>query len=171
MRLISTAAELDPLLGADWAGLEECLELLDQAHRSGGEKAGSGEQGAKRGELSYPCSKLRVPCFEPAPAKWVPFSSASWAVAVWASFTLLTIRGSVAKWHSRYHDSRALLDDDLRRRFLRKAEAAARLSHPNLVPVYEVGEDNSICYLASEYCPGLTLAQWLRATKRRNAGR
>ncbi len=57
----------------------------------------------------------------------------------------------------------ALLDDDLRRRFLREAEAAARLSHPNLVPVYEVGEDNSICYLASEYCPGMTLAQWLRA--------
>ena len=63
----------------------------------------------------------------------------------------------------------ALLDNDLRRRFLREAEAAARLNHPNLVALYEVGEENSICYLASEYCPGLTLAQWLRAQPTRVA--
>ena len=55
----------------------------------------------------------------------------------------------------------ALLDDDLRRRFLREAEAAARLNHPHLVALHEVGEDGTTCYLASEYCPGPTLAQWL----------
>lgn len=56
----------------------------------------------------------------------------------------------------------ALLDDTLRRRFLREAEAAARLSHPHLVTLLEVGQDGAICYLTSEFCNGPTLAQWLR---------
>lgn len=57
--------------------------------------------------------------------------------------------------------SEALLDDAMRRRFLREAEAAARLSHPHLVTLLEVGQDGPVCYLTSEYCPGPTLAQWL----------
>lgn len=56
----------------------------------------------------------------------------------------------------------ALLDDGMLRRFLREAEAAARLSHPHLVTLLEVGQDGPICYLTSEYCPGPTLAEWLR---------
>ncbi len=55
----------------------------------------------------------------------------------------------------------ALMTDGLRHRFLREAEAAARLNHPNLVSLYDVGEDGPIGYLASEYCQGPTLAQWL----------
>jgi WD40 repeat protein len=55
----------------------------------------------------------------------------------------------------------SLVDSDLRRRFLREAEAAARLSHPHLVSVYEAGEDSGVCYIAAELCPGPTLAQWL----------
>jgi WD40 repeat protein len=51
--------------------------------------------------------------------------------------------------------------DTLRRRFLREGEAVARLSHPNLIALYEVGEDGTTCYLASEYCAGPTLAAWL----------
>ena len=57
----------------------------------------------------------------------------------------------------------ALLSRSLRRRFLRKAQAAARLTHPNLVSVYEVGEIGPICYIASAYCAGPTLATWLQA--------
>ncbi|MEX2114336.1 MAG: protein kinase [Pirellulales bacterium] len=53
-------------------------------------------------------------------------------------------------------------DVDARRRFLREAEAAARLSHPHIVALHDVGEEGSLCYLACEYCPGPTLAQWLR---------
>ena len=55
-----------------------------------------------------------------------------------------------------------LVTPEVRRRFLREAEAASRLDHPHIVPVYEVGEEGPICYIASAYCEGPTLAQWLR---------
>ena len=55
-----------------------------------------------------------------------------------------------------------LLTPDFKRRFLRGAEAASRLDHRHIVPVYEVGEEGPICYVASAYRRGLTLAQWLR---------
>ncbi len=55
-----------------------------------------------------------------------------------------------------------LVTPEFRRRFLREAEAASRLDHPHIVPVYEVGEEGPVCYIASAYCEGLTLAQWLR---------
>jgi WD40 repeat protein len=56
----------------------------------------------------------------------------------------------------------ALVTPELRQRFLREARAAAGLDHPNLVPVHEVGEVGPVCFIASAYCPGTTLAAWLR---------
>jgi WD40 repeat protein len=58
-----------------------------------------------------------------------------------------------------------LVNDDLRTRFLREAEAAARLSHSNVVSVLETGQDDSLCYIAAEYCDGPSLAEWLREQK------
>jgi WD40 repeat protein len=55
-----------------------------------------------------------------------------------------------------------LADPDLRHRFQREARAAAGLDHPNLVPVYEAGEVGPVCYIAAAYCPGITLAHWLK---------
>ncbi len=55
----------------------------------------------------------------------------------------------------------ALLTPELRQRFLREAEAAAALNHPNIVPIFEQGAEGPICYVASAYCPGPTLAEWL----------
>ena len=56
----------------------------------------------------------------------------------------------------------ALVSPEARQRFLREARAAAGLDHPNVVPVYEAGEVDAVCYIASAYCPGTTLAQWLK---------
>lgn len=51
---------------------------------------------------------------------------------------------------------------ELRRRFLREAQAAAGLDHPNVVPVYEAGEVDSVCYIASAYVDGPNLTTWLQ---------
>jgi eukaryotic-like serine/threonine-protein kinase len=49
-------------------------------------------------------------------------------------------------------------DEELRRRFLREARLAARLSHPNVVRVFDVGEDGGRPFIAMEYVKGETLA-------------
>jgi WD40 repeat protein len=54
------------------------------------------------------------------------------------------------------------LTEEVRVRFLREARAAGLLDHPNILPVYEVAETGPVCYIASAYCPGPTLASWLR---------
>ena len=56
----------------------------------------------------------------------------------------------------------ALVTPELRERFQREARAASGLDHPNIMPVYEAGSDGPICYIASAYCPGASLAQWLK---------
>src|SRR5205823_8825000 len=56
----------------------------------------------------------------------------------------------------------ALLTPELRARFQQEGRTAAALDHPNLVPVYEAGQEDDVCYIASAYCPGVTLAEWLR---------
>jgi WD40 repeat protein/tRNA A-37 threonylcarbamoyl transferase component Bud32 len=43
------------------------------------------------------------------------------------------------------------------RRFRREAQAAARLSHPNIVVVHEADQDGDTHFLAMEYVPGITL--------------
>src|SRR4029077_3892802 len=48
-------------------------------------------------------------------------------------------------------------------RFLREARAGASLEHPHLVPVFEIGQAEGLTYLASAYCEGPTLSQWLKA--------
>lgn len=56
----------------------------------------------------------------------------------------------------------SLLAPELCRRFLREAQVAAGLDHPNLVPVYETGELGPIAFIVSRYCDGPTLATWLK---------
>ncbi|HEY0483552.1 MAG TPA: protein kinase [Kofleriaceae bacterium] len=52
-------------------------------------------------------------------------------------------------------------------RLLREARAMARLAHPNVVTVHEVGTANGRDYVAMELIQGETLADWLRAERRR----
>jgi serine/threonine-protein kinase len=56
-----------------------------------------------------------------------------------------------------------LVDDpDLRRRFVREARLAARLSHPNVVGVYDAGEEDGRPYIVMECVEGESLAETLR---------
>jgi len=59
--------------------------------------------------------------------------------------------------HSRHGDSRWA------QRLRLEAQALARLAHPNVVHVYEVGEHEGRVYLAMEYIDGGSLRDWLRA--------
>lgn len=54
-----------------------------------------------------------------------------------------------------------LLSQEARRRLVREALAAAEFDHPNLVPVYETGEIGPVCFIATAFCPGQTLGDWL----------
>ena len=53
-------------------------------------------------------------------------------------------------------------DEKFVRRFQREALSASSLSHPNIVEMYDVGEDNGTYYIVMEYVPGMTLKQLIK---------
>ena len=55
-------------------------------------------------------------------------------------------------------------DDGFVARFVSEAKTAVGLSHPNIVPVYELGVEQGVYYIAMELCPGLTLYELLQCT-------
>jgi serine/threonine protein kinase len=59
----------------------------------------------------------------------------------------------------------ALLDDRLLKRFQIEAQAAAGLSHENIVPIYAVGCDQGIHYYAMQLIDGVSLAEVIAAMR------
>src|SRR5215211_4258039 len=53
---------------------------------------------------------------------------------------------------------------DRRRRFFQEARAASALTHPHILTVYEVGEDDGKPYIAMEFIEGQTLRQRIKAS-------
>ena len=53
-------------------------------------------------------------------------------------------------------------DDTARRRFWREARAAARVNHPHVCQIYEIGEDDGELFIAMELLQGEVLAERLR---------
>ncbi len=57
-------------------------------------------------------------------------------------------------------------DEEFRRRFIGEAKSVARLSHQNVVAVFDQGADGPFLYLAMEFVPGRTLKMLLRDSGR-----
>lgn len=53
-------------------------------------------------------------------------------------------------------------DKEFITRFDREAQAATSLSHPNIVNIYDVGEEDHILYMVMEYVDGLTLKEYIQ---------
>src|SRR5262245_6650846 len=56
-------------------------------------------------------------------------------------------------------------DPKFTERFTREAQLLARLSHPNIVTVYDFGEMAGLCYLLMEFVDGMNLRQLLQTGK------
>ncbi len=52
--------------------------------------------------------------------------------------------------------------EEMKKRFFREAESAGRLSHPNVVTIYDIGEDNDLAYIAMELLDGVDLTKYCR---------
>ncbi|MBO1738675.1 Stk1 family PASTA domain-containing Ser/Thr kinase [Leifsonia sp. TF02-11] len=53
-------------------------------------------------------------------------------------------------------------DSTFKSRFVQEARSAARLAHPNVVNVFDQGQDSDMAYLVMEYLPGITLRDLLK---------
>jgi hypothetical protein len=52
---------------------------------------------------------------------------------------------------------------EARSRFFREAETAGRLNHPNIVTIYDVGEERGLAYIAMEYLKGRHLSEYAKS--------
>ena len=54
-------------------------------------------------------------------------------------------------------------DEDFLKKFRREAEAIASVSHPNIVSIYDVGEDRNVNYIVMEFIDGKNLKDIIRS--------
>ena len=54
---------------------------------------------------------------------------------------------------------------EVKERFFREAETAGRLSHPNIVTIYDAGEEHDLCYIAMELLKGKDLIPYTKPDK------
>lgn len=60
---------------------------------------------------------------------------------------------------------------EARERFFREAETAGRLNHPNIVTIFDVGEEHDLAYIAMEYLKGKDLVGYTRPENLMSMGR
>ena len=109
-----------------------------------------------------PADPGAIPPRRPATRSW-----GSWAAAAWASSTrpgssslnrLVALKMILAGGHAGAGASCA--------RFRIEAEAVARLQHPNIVQIYEVGEHDGLPFFSLEFVDGGSLAEQARTARR-----
>ena len=53
--------------------------------------------------------------------------------------------------------------EDVKQRFFREAETAGRLNHPNIVTIYDAGEEHDLAYIAMEFLQGHEMTRYTKA--------
>ena len=145
-------AELSAVLRTELEGLQACLRRLERAWpRQGSSRSGlsGGPSAADPGWYARPARLGRYELVRLLGAGGFGLVYLAWDPQLRREVAIKVPRPE------------ALLTPSARGRFLREAQTAAGLTHPNLVPVYEVGEAGPAVYLVSAYCPGPTLEAWL----------
>jgi serine/threonine protein kinase len=61
--------------------------------------------------------------------------------------------------------ARFTADAERVRRFQREAQAASALNHPNIITIYEIGQEGGFCYIVMEFVEGVTLRQKMRPSR------
>jgi CHASE2 domain-containing sensor protein/tRNA A-37 threonylcarbamoyl transferase component Bud32 len=55
--------------------------------------------------------------------------------------------------------------EEVKERFFREAETAGRLNHPNIVTIFDAGEEHDLAYIAMEYLKGSDLSKYIKPDK------
>jgi eukaryotic-like serine/threonine-protein kinase len=55
--------------------------------------------------------------------------------------------------------------EELRQRLYREAQSAGNLNHPNIVTIYDIGEEGDLSYIAMEFVEGETLEGWMQKNR------
>jgi WD40 repeat protein len=148
--------------------IQDCLVLLAQARRSNGEPNHSASTsppplfGDQTADGAASPSGARIGRFELVRRLGIGGTAVVYLANDAQGTGQVAVKIPLPSWFA---------SGDVRERFVREAEAAARLSHPNIVTVYEVGEFPPVWYIASEYCAGPSLAAFLEARDKPVAGR
>ena len=148
-----------------WSARGPAPELLDTLDRPlASERSHAPELALERTRVSHPSAQ--VASLDPAPGKLGRFN------------VLRTLgEGGMGVVYAAYDEEldrkiaiKVLRDSsqgsDARARMLREAQAMARLSHPNVVQVHDVGEHAGQIYVAMEFVKGTTLRAWLEEQPR-----
>ncbi|MFV2068636.1 MAG: serine/threonine-protein kinase, partial [Pirellulales bacterium] len=162
-------SEVDSGLAQEFAQVRECLELMDRLRRRWNPADTAATD--KGGDSTPHAHAQRVPerpADQPDPATIQPRTIGRFGIerelgrGGLGIVYLATDPKLGRKVALKIPRVESLVDDEIRRRFLREAEAAARLMHPHILPIYEVGQDGMIHYIAAEYRPGCSLSTWIK---------
>ena len=101
-------------------------------------------------------------------------SRRSWARARWAWSTSARIPkiGRVVAIKTMALSQEFEADElaSVKERFFREAETAGRLTHPNIVTIYDAGEEHDLCYIAMELLKGGDLVPYMQGRQPAAAG-